>query len=264
MVSRKEVGPKEVGPKEVRPKDFVASYIEAWNEHDAKEVANHLTPDGVYVDVPSNQLRPRKELIGYLSEFFSHDQNHYELEGDIATGENSIAFQYRVIAEDDDGETWFGAEFVTLKGDKAIQIADYYREPVNSHAASQKYAKSGLSEELLDRYKQRLIQLMHEDKAYMNPGLTLPKLSTLVQCPINHLSQVINAGFDMSFFDYLNSHRIEEAKRLLAEPSDRPQPILNVAFEVGFNSNSAFYSAFKRICGQTPAQYRKDQLANPD
>ncbi|MEM9622036.1 MAG: helix-turn-helix domain-containing protein [Pseudomonadota bacterium] len=245
----------------VHPKDFVTSYIEAWNEHNAKEIAEHLTPDGVYVDVPAKELRPRKELIGYLSDFFSQDQNHYEIEGEITSGKNSIAFQYRVVNEEDDGEAWFGAEFVTLQGGKAVQIMDYYREPVSRITAAEKYAKSGLSDELLDRYKERLVRLMADEKAYMNPGLTLPKLSTLVQCPINHLSQVINAGFCMSFFDYLNSHRIEEAKRLLAEPSDRPQPILNVAFEVGFNSNSAFYSAFKRICGQTPAQYRKEQLA---
>jgi AraC-like DNA-binding protein len=104
---------------------------------------------------------------------------------------------------------------------------------------------------------------MSEEQAYMNPSLTLPKLSNMVQCPVNHLSQVINAGFGVSFFDYLNEYRIEEAKRILSDQSDRPQPILSVAFEVGFNSNSAFYSAFKRLCGQTPAQFRKKQLADP-
>ncbi|MBO6557891.1 MAG: helix-turn-helix domain-containing protein [Pseudomonadales bacterium] len=246
----------------VKPADFVASYIEAWNEHNAKHVAEHLTPDGVYHDVPTKELHPRKELIAYLSDFFSQDQNHYELEGDITSGKDSIAFQYRVSSEEED-EIWFGAEFVTLQGDKAVQIMDYYREPIiRALGSGQKYAKSGLSDELLNRYKERLVQLMDDEKAFMNPGLTLPKLSSLVQCPINHLSQVINAGFEMSFFDYLNSHRIEEAKRILAEPSDHPQPILSVAFEVGFNSNSAFYSAFKRICGQTPAQFRKEQLAS--
>jgi AraC-like DNA-binding protein len=61
----------------------------------------------------------------------------------------------------------------------------------------------------------------------------------------------------MSFFDYLNSYRIEEAQRILRQETDPPPVILTVAFEVGFNSNSAFYSAFKRSSGRTPAQYRR-------
>ena len=243
-------------------KDFVQSYIDAWNRHDAGHVAEHLAPEGIYVDVPEQEHRPRHELFEYLAEFFDHDQNHYSINGDITSSKNTIAFQYKVVHVNgsEEEEVFHGAEFVTLEGDKAIHIADYYREP--RLGGGQKYAKSGLSEDLLERYKSKLTHLMSEEQAYMNPSLTLPKLSNMVQCPVNHLSQVINAGFGVSFFDYLNEYRIEEAKRILSDQSDRPQPILSVAFEVGFNSNSAFYSAFKRLCGQTPAQFRKKQLAD--
>lgn len=246
----------------MRAKDFVQSYMEAWNKHDAGNVAEHLAPDGVYLDVPEQEQRPKDEMFEYLSEFFGRDQNIYVLTGDITTGKNSLAFQYKVIntTGPEEEDVFHGAEFVTLQGDKAIYIADYYREPVGAINSNQKYAKSGLSEDLLERYKSRLTELMIDEKAYMNPSLTLPKLSTLVQCPVNHLSQVINAGFGVSFFDFLNEYRIGEAKRILSDQSDRPQPILSVAFEVGFNSNSAFYSAFKRLCGKTPAQFRKEQL----
>ena len=244
----------------MRALEFVESYIDAWNDHDARCVADHLTSNGIYVDVPSQEQHPKPELVSYLSGFFSQEHNHYELEGGITTGENSIAFQYKVYNEDNNERQacWFGAEFVTLEGDQAVQISDYYKKPVALGAdPTNKYAKSGLSEWQLDSYKRELTDLMQEDRAYLNPGLTLPKLSSLVQCPINHLSQVINAGFGMSFFDYLNSYRIQEAKRILEEENDPPPAILTVAFEVGFNSNSAFYSAFKRSCGQTPAQYRR-------
>ena len=246
----------------MRAADFVTSYIDAWNHHDPRYVADHFTTDGIYYDVPIQEQHPKQELIRYLAEFFSYDQNHYELDGEIATGPHSIAFQYKVIAEDRSrGECWFGAEFVTLKGEQAVQIADYYKEPIASSDSGRKYAKSGLTDELLGKYKRALSSLMEQRKAYMSPSLTLPRLSHLVHCPINHLSQVINAGFGMSFFDYLNSYRIEEAKRLLKGADDPPRSILNVAFDVGFNSNSAFYSAFKRSCGQTPAQYRRMHAA---
>jgi AraC-like DNA-binding protein len=74
------------------------------------------------------------------------------------------------------------------------------------------------------------------------------------------LSQVINSGFGTSFFDYLNRYRIEHARELLASLDSQSTAILNIAFTVGFNSNSAFYSAFKKRVGVTPAQYRRKQL----
>jgi len=244
----------------VRAVDFVASYIDAWNHQDAGSIADHLTSDCEYFDVPAAKHHPKPELARYLSSFITEDKHQYSVAGEIMTGENTIAFQYKSTFTDTNGNpaTWFGAEFVTLDGDHAVQIADYYKYPiVQSGRTTDKYAKSGLSPDQLERYKQKLTELMEQDRAYLNASLTLPRLSSTLHCPINHLSQVINAGFGMSFFDYLNSYRIDEAKKILADPQDPAPAILTVAFDVGFNSNSAFYSAFKRSCGQTPAQYRR-------
>ena len=46
---------------------------------------------------------------------------------------------------------------------------------------------------------------------------------------------------------------------MLSTFEDRQYAILNIAFTVGFNSNSAFYAAFKKCVGQTPAQFRQTQ-----
>ena len=53
---------------------------------------------------------------------------------------------------------------------------------------------------------------MDHEKLYLEPDLTLPILAKRVDCSVNHLSQVVNAGFSMSFFDFLNSYRVQEAK----------------------------------------------------
>ena len=127
-------------------------------------------------------------------------------------------------------------------------------------ANNHKYAKSGLNDQQLSDYKLRLEQIMQNQKAYLRPDLTLPKLAETVDCSINHLSQVINSGFGISFFDYLNQYRIEHARELLTEIEGQSGAILNIAFTVGFNSNSAFYAAFKKCVGQTPAQYRRAQI----
>ncbi|MEL7447764.1 MAG: AraC family transcriptional regulator, partial [Pseudomonadota bacterium] len=107
----------------------------------------------------------------------------------------------------------------------------------------------------------RLERAMVQDQAYLRHELTLPLLAEAIGCSVNHLSQVINAGFGMSFFEYLSSFRVQHAKVLLADADSRSNAVLNIAFTVGFNSNSAFYAAFKKCVGQTPAQYRRTLLS---
>lgn len=253
--------------------EFVESYFNAWNHSDPKGIADHLASGGVHCDIPENTQRSRNELIANLEEFFTHSRHRYELIGQILANDTSIAFQYRVYpATGDPAATIYrGAEFMTLHGDAAASISDYYEipdaqrfDPVSKLAVetTHKYAKSGLSDELLNEYKSRLAILMQDDKLFLQSDLTLPKLALAVNCSVNHLSQAINSGFGISFFDYLNQHRIAHAKALLQQLEDGNGAILNVAFSVGFNSNSAFYAAFKKCVGQTPAQYRRTQISN--
>ena len=251
--------------------EFVNSYLEAWNQADAKAVARHLARDGVYLDVPENVRRSRDELIANLEVFFQEERHHYELIGEILSSDNTIAFQYRQSPVDGDGPTVRGAEFITLHGDSAVSIRDYYdvpdtslpggrRDTVSRKAQPVKYAKSGLGEDQILRYKSRLDRMMEEEEMFLQPDLTLPSLAKSAGCSVNHLSQVINAGYGMSFFDWVSQYRIERAKDLLADEGSRHEPVLTIAFAVGFNSNSAFYSAFRKWVGQTPTQYRKAAL----
>lgn len=260
----------------MRTEEFVESYFDAWNHLDPTGVADHLTADGVYCDVPNNELRSHDELITSLREVFSHYRHRYELIGEIVSSESAIAFQYRVYpfehAQKQASSKYFcGAEFMTLSGDAALTITDYYEmpdivQPANSMGSTsgqisgRKYEKSGLESEQLRTYKNRLENIMQQEQAYLRSDLTLPKLARDVNCSVNHLSQVINSGFGMSFFDYLNQLRVEHAKNMLKRCDIQSNSILNIAFTAGFNSNSAFYAAFKRFVGQTPAQFRRAHL----
>lgn len=259
----------------MRAAEFVESYFDAWNHRDPQAVAGHLAADGIYCDMPSHEERNRDELIVELGDFFSAFRHRYELIGDILSNRNTIAFQYRMcpagkVRKHDSANVICGAEFIMLHGDAAISITDYCDIPSNSvpsdvarlnsrRAQRQKYAKSGLSDEQLLEYKSCLDKIMLTQQAYLRSDLTLPKLARAIDCSVNHLSQVINAGFGMSFFDFVNQFRIEHAKGLLSELDKKGGAVVNVAFTVGFNSNSAFYAAFKKYVGQTPAQYRRSQ-----
>jgi len=221
---------------------FVESYFDAWNHRDPKGVADHLTADGIYCDIPENVQSSHDELVTSLTEFFSNDRHRYELIGEILANGNTIAFQYQICPLGNSDEYtssthMCGAEFMTLNGDAAMTITDYYNVPglarppklarLASHQAQKnKYAKSGLDAAQLSDYKTRLEKIMHEQQAYLRPDLTLPRLATAVQCSVNHLSQVINAGFGMSFFDYLNQHRIQHARELLGNLNERRRSTL--------------------------------------
>ena len=256
----------------MRTIEFVESYFDAWNQHDPEGVAEHLAADGVYLDVPERVSRTHDELVQSLADFFAEHAHRYELIGEIVSGPGTIAFQYQILRTGNaHGRSYSGAEFITLCGDAAETITDYYDLPVLNRStarprpggrrnAGRKYAKSGLSDSQMLALKRRLEDVMQQDRVYLESSLTLPRLAKCVGCSVNHLSQVINAGFGMSFFDYVNRYRVQHAKALLCQGEQRNAVILNIAFAVGFNSNSAFYSAFRKCVGQTPAQYRNQQL----
>jgi AraC-like DNA-binding protein len=259
----------------MNPSDFVSSYIEAWNSRDSQAIADHLADGGTYFDSPAHQQLSREQLVAHLEAQFSRERHVYELVGEVLMGENTIAFQYKATPQsakrDHIAEATYGAEFITLSSGLAIGISDYYepdeqeapQSPLgNSFATTriQRYAKSGLSAPQMEKLQTRLNTLMEKGKLYLGPNLTLPELAEALGCTVNHVSQVINAGFGVSFFDYINQYRVEAAMAMLRAPDSESQTVLDIALGVGFNSTSTFYVAFKKVSGQTPAQYRRAQV----
>ena len=123
--------------------------------------------------------------------------------------------------------------------------------------APRRYEKSTLTLERSDTYRQRLLELMNTEKPYFDGGLTLQKLAKALAVSPHHLSQTINEQLNQNFIDFINAYRIEEAKRLLTDPAKKHYSILAVSEEVGFNSKSAFNTAFKRHANMTPSEFRK-------
>jgi AraC-like DNA-binding protein len=123
-----------------------------------------------------------------------------------------------------------------------------------------KYEKSLLTPGERELYLQKLLVCMKSRKPYLNPALTISELSEQVAVPPRYLSQVINESLNQNFFDFVNQYRIDEAKRLLKDPRDPGQTVLEVLYEVGFNSKSAFNTAFKRHTGTTPSEFKKHRF----
>ncbi|KFF27880.1 helix-turn-helix domain-containing protein [Chryseobacterium vrystaatense] len=100
-----------------------------------------------------------------------------------------------------------------------------------------------------------LLQFMKTEKPYLDDKLTLQKLAEQIDLPEKQLSQLINQHTGKHFFDFINEFRINDAKTLLKEQSQLT--VLEVLYEVGFNSKSSFYTAFKKETNLTPTDYRK-------
>jgi AraC-like DNA-binding protein len=119
-----------------------------------------------------------------------------------------------------------------------------------------KYEKSSLTEERAGDKLNQLLELMENEKVFMRSDLTLQKLANMLSISPHHLSQILNDRINQNFFDFINSYRIEEAKRLLSSQEGELLTILAIAEEVGFNSKSAFNNAFKKNTGLTPTQFK--------
>ncbi len=125
------------------------------------------------------------------------------------------------------------------------------------NTATKKYEKSTLTKVRADRYVRRLLETMEKEKLYLDSDLTLQKLARRLSIHPHHLSQIINERLNQNYFDFINSYRIEEAKKRLIDPSEKHFSILAIAGEVGFNSKSAFNSVFKKYVNMTPSEWRK-------
>jgi AraC-like DNA-binding protein len=105
-----------------------------------------------------------------------------------------------------------------------------------------------------------LAQLMSEGM-YREPGLTTAMLAEKSRMPEHRMRQLINKHMGYrNFADYLNHHRIEEAKRMLESINDRHIPILSIAMDLGYLSLGPFNKAFKERTGLTPTAYRREKL----
>ncbi len=114
----------------------------------------------------------------------------------------------------------------------------------------------GQSEEVkteLDHIK----KYFEESKPYTNSEISLHNLAAELQIPVRRLSYLINNYFNRNFMGFINFYRIEHAKECFINSKDPKETILEVMYDVGFNSKSSFNTIFKQSTGFTPSEFKK-------
>ncbi len=137
-----------------------------------------------------------------------------------------------------------------------------FRYPSIFKVEGERYSQSSLNDQDIIGIMKLLRQGMEQEKPYLDPSLTLSKLSAQVGVSSKVLSQVINQQEGLNYSQYISKYRVEEVKRLMSLPQYSNMTIAAMAYDSGFSSISTFNSAFKRYAGITAKAYRKGLESN--
>lgn len=104
----------------------------------------------------------------------------------------------------------------------------------------------------------RLEDHLHQNKTYQIKDLKLPDLAEAIGITPHNLSSLLNNHYRLNFVDFINTYRINSIKEQMILPQHMQHfTIEAIAYEAGFSSRSAFYSAFKKITGTSPVEFSK-------
>lgn len=101
--------------------------------------------------------------------------------------------------------------------------------------------------------------VLENDKIYLQPGISIARFSRALDTPEYLVSKAIKSVYDKPFKDVINSYRVTDIKTKLIDPDFANEKIENLAFDAGFNTSSAFYSAFKKETSMSPRSFQKMQ-----
>jgi len=118
-----------------------------------------------------------------------------------------------------------------------------------------RYERSFLTGVDTSALQEKLSSLMESDKLFREPDLNLNNLASRVGITSHQLSQYLNERLGIGFAAYINRHRVEEARALLADMT-----VLEICYHVGFSSKSSFNSVFKAATGLTPTEFRGEGM----
>lgn len=104
--------------------------------------------------------------------------------------------------------------------------------------------------------QRQLLKVLDYIDAHLHQTIKLSDLAQLVDISQFHFGRLFKQSLGLSPHQYLMQQRIERAKRLLKQTD---KPIVEIAFDCGFNSHSHLGGQFRKLTGITPKAFRIDQ-----
>jgi AraC-like DNA-binding protein len=116
---------------------------------------------------------------------------------------------------------------------------------------------NSINDEKREILKNQMIDYIENEKVFLQKDLTIYDVAKALNTNSNYISNILNNMLDCNFVTFINSYRIEEAKKILISNEYSNYTIEAISEIVGFNSKSAFNNAFKNKVGITPSDYIK-------
>ena len=121
--------------------------------------------------------------------------------------------------------------------------------------APPQYERSGLREDEAQQLETALLTLMENEQPWKNSELTLSDLAACVDSSPQKVSEVLNTEIGQTFYDFVNTYRVQDVQRRIKAGEARSRKMLALAMDAGFASKSTFNEVFKRHTKQTPSAF---------
>ena len=164
---------------------------------------------------------------------------------------NLLGSEVKLLTEWTEKLFWIniGIAIIYIEWILLVKVADFIA------SAKLKNNKEFAEVENWEVYKKKLSELMKSKLLYTDPTLTLSDLASNLGTNTYYASKILNEGFEKNFSDYINNYRIDAFIDMVKSDSNNEKTYLSIAYDVGFNSKSAFNRAFKKHMGQTPSEF---------
>ena len=141
---------------------------------------------------------------------------------------------------------------------KQPEVKELVIEPNKSSDGKKEYKNPSIKSDDVSNLVNQVTDILQTEKPFLNPKLSLKDLSELTNISTHNLTELFNTQMNKSFYELINSYRVEEVKKLIREDSDKKFSLLALAFEAGFSSKTSFNTIFKKSVGKTPSQFRDE------
>lgn len=113
-----------------------------------------------------------------------------------------------------------------------------------------------ISPQVLDELYTKMLDRLLIQKKYSDKDYSAKQLAIDLGTNSRYISAVVRVKFNMNYTSLVNKFRIEEAMRLLVDRRYAEQNMEDISDMVGFANRQSFYTAFERMQGCTPREYR--------
>ncbi len=136
--------------------------------------------------------------------------------------------------------------------DKNLELSERWNQLQKFYGS----AESNLPNTSQNELFHKIYQLMVKEKIYTKHDITVDYLSKQLSSNTKYISKAIKEETGMNFNTFINTFRIEEAKRILRDKISSTWSLDAVAEQSGFNNTTSFFQAFKKNTGLTPTAFR--------